>query len=350
MRALHASIALVLMLGLFAASVPAATLTANPIPERKLAPVQGDVTKKVDAFDYFVDYSGSMMMTHKQFGSEKMDMVKHILEDVNDLLPALDYQAGLYTFAPYETILRQGKWDRGLMAKGIGQLHADKDVFGRRTDLGDGLIAHAGTVAAAKGRKALIIASDGEINTGPNPVIEARNLLQANPDLCIHIISVADTEQGQAMLDAIARLKGCSVSVKAADLIKDENALRQFAEDVFYEEKMEEVIVLRGVNFAFDSDRLDATAQGILNEVAAVIARKPGSRVLLNGYTDWFGTDAYNLKLSQRRANAVKAYLTTRGIPASRFTAQGMGKSFTYDNNTEEGCYMNRRVEFVFVD
>lgn len=316
----------------------------------RFTPVEGHLVKKVDGFDFFVDYSGSMMMTHKQLKAEKVTLGKRILDDINALLPGLDYRAGLYSFAPYKAMLPHGHWDRAVMAKGIGQIRADQEIFGRSTDLGDGLIDHGPTIAGMQGRKALIIVSDGEVNRGPNPVIEARKLLQANPELCLHVISLADSEQGQAMLDAITRLKGCSVAAKAGDLLSDEAALRQFVNDVFYEEQMEEVIVLRGVHFAFDSDQLDATAQGILKEIAAVITHRPGVKVLLNGYTDWFGTDAYNKALSQRRADAVKKFLVARGISANRLIAQGKGKSFTYDNNTEEGCYMNRRVEIVFVD
>jgi OOP family OmpA-OmpF porin len=161
---------------------------------------------------------------------------------------------------------------------------------------------------------------------------------------------VADSAEGQATLDAIARLKGCTVMAKAGDLLTDDAAMRKFAEGVFYDKKMEDTIVLRGVNFAFNSDRLDQRAHGILNEVASAIKAKPNARVTLNGYTDHFGTDQYNLGLSQRRAEAVKAYLVKQGIPASRMTTHGKGKSFTYDNKTEEGCYLNRRVEFVFAE
>ena len=334
---------IVLMFTLFAASA----LAAGP----RFTPVQGNLVKKVDSFDYFVDYSGSMMLTHTQLRNEKLALVRKILEDLNALLPALDYQAGLYTFAPYGAMLRNSKWDRGAMSRSIGLIRANNDVFGRRTDLGDGFIAHAQSVSALRGRKALIIASDGETNSGLNPVIEARNLLRANPNLCLHIISLADSEQGQSMLNAIANLKGCSAMAKAGDLLTDDGAVRRFAEVVFYEEEaMEEVIVLRGVNFAFASDLLDATAQAILNEVAKVIKSKPAARVQLSGYTDHFGSDKYNLALSQLRADAVKAYLAGQGIDPGRMAAQGRGKSFSYDNSTEEGCYMNRRVEFVFVE
>ena len=68
------------------------------------------------------------------------------------------------------------------------------------------------------------------------------------------------------------------------------------------------------------------------------------------GWTDSIGTDAYNKKLSLRRAESVKNYLVAQGVPAARMVAEGMGKSFRYDNATEEGRYMNRRTELVFMD
>ena len=65
-----------------------------------------------------------------------------------------------------------------------------------------------------------------------------------------------------------------------------------------------------------------------------------------NGYEKMF--ELYYKVLSQNRANAVKNYLVEQGVPASKLTAVGMGKSFKYDNATEEGRYLNRRVEFIF--
>ena len=67
-----------------------------------------------------------------------------------------------------------------------------------------------------------------------------------------------------------------------------------------------------------------------------------------SGWTDWTGSDAYNADLSQRRAEAVKAFFEENGVAAERMQAQGRGKSFEYDNSTKDGRRMNRRVELVF--
>jgi outer membrane protein OmpA-like peptidoglycan-associated protein len=66
------------------------------------------------------------------------------------------------------------------------------------------------------------------------------------------------------------------------------------------------------------------------------------------GHTDSRGSDAYNIKLSQRRAEAVRDYLISKGIAADRLSAKGYGESQPVaDNATDEGRFKNRRVELV---
>lgn len=307
-----------------------------------------DLVRKVDSFDLLADQSGSMMMQAPDLKMTKAAAAKQVLAAVNEAIPNLGYKASLHTVAPASQVVAYGDWDRSAMSAGIASLQDDGTIFGRMTPMGDGFAANSGDYAGMARPTAIVLASDGANNLGIDPVAEAAAIYQAQPGVCFHVISFADTEEGQAVLDKIAALNSCSVSVKGADLMADQNALNQFVADVFYTTgAAEEALVLHGVNFAFDSYALDDKAQGILDE-AAVVLKEKNVHVTLEGWTDSVGTDAYNKVLSQNRANAVKNYLVEQGVPASQLTAVGMGKSFKYDNATEEGRYLNRRVEFIF--
>ena len=104
-------------------------------------------------------------------------------------------------------------------------------------------------------------------------------------------------------------------------------------------------ITLRGVNFEFNSANLTAGSRAPLDEVAADLKEHPRLKVELEGHTDSSGADAYNLKLSQRRAEAVREYLLSQGVNSSQLSARGYGESKPVgDNKTEEGRAENRRV------
>jgi outer membrane protein OmpA-like peptidoglycan-associated protein len=105
--------------------------------------------------------------------------------------------------------------------------------------------------------------------------------------------------------------------------------------------------VLIGVNFAFNSSKLNGEAFPILYDAAKTLLKNPDVKVEIQGYCDYIGSDAYNKKLSQRRAETVKDYLESKGVAAARLTAVGYGKTdFVADNKTAEGRAMNRRIEF----
>ena len=112
-----------------------------------------------------------------------------------------------------------------------------------------------------------------------------------------------------------------------------------------------EAVVLKGVNFEVNSSRLTANAKVILNQVADSLAAASGMRVEIGGHTDAQGSDSFNQKLSERRAQAVKDYLVARGIDAGRLESKGYGESQPVDSNeTAEGRELNRRVEMKILD
>lgn len=92
--------------------------------------------------------------------------------------------------------------------------------------------------------------------------------------------------------------------------------------------KFETVTIEAEKLFGFDKSKLQAGSKPILDEAAAKIKANPAvGLVLVTGHTDRIGSDAYNQKLSERRANEVKAYLVSQGVDASRLQAVGKGES-----------------------
>lgn len=104
---------------------------------------------------------------------------------------------------------------------------------------------------------------------------------------------------------------------------------------------------LQGIQFESGKDVIKKSSNGILDQVVKVMKENPSYNLEINGHTDNVGDDALNLELSKKRANAVKKYLTDKGIEGSRLAAQGFGETVPVaDNATAEGRAKNRRVEF----
>ena len=104
-------------------------------------------------------------------------------------------------------------------------------------------------------------------------------------------------------------------------------------------------ITLEGVNFAFNKADLTAESRPVLDDVATGLKNHPRVKVEIQGHTDSIGADAYNLKLSQRRAESVREYLISDGVSADQLVAKGYGESQPIaSNKTDEGRAKNRRV------
>ncbi|MGS0747420.1 OmpA family protein [Halpernia sp. GG3] len=102
------------------------------------------------------------------------------------------------------------------------------------------------------------------------------------------------------------------------------------------------------VNFDFNSSNLTASTKTNLDKLATVLANNPDTNINIFGYTDSKGTAAYNMTLSGKRADAVKNYLSQKGVSSARMITVGRGELDPIaTNDTDGGRAKNRRVEFA---
>ena len=110
-------------------------------------------------------------------------------------------------------------------------------------------------------------------------------------------------------------------------------------------------IALRNVFFETGKSEVKIDSYPELDRLIQLMLDVPTLKIELSGHTDNVGNDEYNLNLSQRRADAVRVYLTSRGIDKSRVLAVGYGESKPVDSNdTKDGRANNRRTEFEITD
>jgi len=112
----------------------------------------------------------------------------------------------------------------------------------------------------------------------------------------------------------------------------------------------EKIELKQTIYFDFNKATIKPISYALLNEVGEALKDHSTIKVRIEGHTDSRGGDAFNLRLSQARAESVKTYIVGRGIAAARMDARGFGETVPIaDNRTEEGRAQNRRVEFIIV-
>jgi len=107
-------------------------------------------------------------------------------------------------------------------------------------------------------------------------------------------------------------------------------------------------VITYGILFDIASDKIKPESTPTLTEVLNLLNSQPTMSLGIEGHTDAQGNDAYNLDLSQRRAQSVVAWLSSQGVAPTRLSATGFGKTKPVsDNATPQGRALNRRVELV---
>ncbi len=102
--------------------------------------------------------------------------------------------------------------------------------------------------------------------------------------------------------------------------------------------------------FKINSSTLSDSAMAGLDKVAEVFVKYPETNILVEGHTDDTGTDAFNMQLSEKRAEAVTSYLESKGVASNRFTIKWYGETQPkYPNTSEANRVLNRRVELAII-
>jgi len=117
----------------------------------------------------------------------------------------------------------------------------------------------------------------------------------------------------------------------------------------YYDRVMQDgKIIVNGIRFDVNKSTIKPESMGAINEIFTLLKNNPDLKFSIEGHTDSQGDDAFNMKLSEDRANAVRKKLIEMGISADRLSSKGWGESKPISNNASpEDMANNRRVEFV---
>jgi outer membrane protein OmpA-like peptidoglycan-associated protein len=168
-------------------------------------------------------------------------------------------------------------------------------------------------------------------------------------------VAAGKAERDQIQLNARTNeVSGALLARDNANVARDQatqqTAALQSELDALKAKPTDRGLVLTLGDVLFDSGRaeLNPGAYRNLDQLVQFLTQHAERRVEIDGYTDSVGTDAFNLDLSQRRADSVKSVLVSRGIDSTRIASRGYGKDFGVASNADSGGrQLNRRVEIV---
>lgn len=347
----------------------------------------GQLVQKTDSFFVINDSSSSMSNTYQgDVVGTKLDAEKDLLNKFNKTIPAISLNSGLRSFGfgpclSWNTSVLNQPLQKYTQA-GFNDALSSLTCSSGGTPLADALEATSHDISSAPGNIALIVFSDGKDESSPVPAAEALKT-QHGDKLCIYTVWVGNENDtiGQANLSQIASTSSCGFATTAAN-ISSPAGMNEFVKNVFLkagtpaaapslDNDQDGVIdqkdkcldspkgaivdkdgcwAFHGVLFDFDSDKIKSTNDPLIANAVMVLKQNPQLAIEIQGHTDSHGKDAYNQKLSERRALAVKNELIRQGVASTRLSTVGFGESTPVDSNeTDAGRAYNRRVAYKIV-
>jgi outer membrane protein OmpA-like peptidoglycan-associated protein len=161
----------------------------------------------------------------------------------------------------------------------------------------------------------------------------------------------ADAERARAEASAAeAQARAAAANKSAADANSVREKLRAQLNSVLATSETSRGLIVNMLDVLFDTGRytLKPGTKISLAKVSGILQSYPGLKLQVEGYTDSVGSDQYNQKLSENRADAVRDFLVSQGISTDNISATGYGKATPVaDNSTAQGRSQNRRVQLV---
>lgn len=184
--------------------------------------------------------------------------------------------------------------------------------------------------------------------SGRGAVEEAEVLRRQLAEGTRAMVSSAEAARAQA---ETARTEAEAARRAAVEATERESRLREELSDLQARETARGLeLTLGDILFDVDKASLKPGAMQKLYQLVTFLKQYPDRAVLVEGYTDSTGSDAYNQSLSERRAESVRSFLIENGIDAKRVLARGYGKAYPVaGNDTAEGRQRNRRVDIVIL-
>lgn len=311
---------------------------------------------------FFVDWSGSMFQESAigEQRTSKMLVVKTLLAQMIANVPQQDTVAlGLASYAPH-VMLISPKTDTEQFVKDLDTLPLKMEVFGRHTNLGEGLKGLDRRVEQAPAQEdeakrqlqqlatakvSLILVGDGgATNMGDSAEQALQAFHQKYPNIRLSMISLAATDEEKAHVQALAQAAGANV-YPIDTLMNSQEAQQAFvAAEIYRPCPKIELSLSADTLFAFDSARLKPEGVHELEKVAAFFAEhaqeiaQEDMRFGITAHTDKIGTHEYNKKLSERRLQSVLNKLTELGMnPALFEEKKAFGKTMPVTGDTCKG-------------
>ena len=315
--------------------------------------------KQVDNFIVLFDSSRSMAETYPASGGQKIEAAKEILRQQNKILPNLGWNAGLYTFTPWKEHYAMAPYNKQAYSQAIDSLpttRTSSDIVQQPTPLADGIDRLNPILSKLSGRTAVFVFTDGTYQrVEPKKLwpMDAARQVAKDHDVCFYFISSAKPGKPQKLLDDMASVNACSRVIPFDDVYRKPmygagflyvvNSAKDF---VTTTETRITGAKMPDIRFAFNKFDVLLEYQTDLNKLADFLKNNPNTNVVMAGFTDNVGTEAYNLPLSKRRVESVANYLEQQGVGMDRMTLLWYGQTNPIaDNSTPEGRAKNRRVE-----